>query len=98
MAHGLAAGVASELEDIWYYTATESGSFEIADRVIDSLTQRFFLLANHPYAGRQRDDLRAGLRSFPVGQYVVIYRIQNDDVLILHVVHGRRDIDSLLSP
>jgi toxin ParE1/3/4 len=97
MAHRLAEGVASALEDIWHYTATESGSIEIADRLIDSLTQRFFLLANHPYVGRQRDDLRAGLRSFPVGQYVVIYRIQDPDVLILHVVHGRRDIDSLLT-
>ena len=96
MAHRLAPGVASELEDIWYYTARESGSIEIADRLIDSLTQRFFLLASHPYAGRLRDDLRTGLRSFPVGQYVVIYRIQDQDVLILHVVHGHRDIDSLI--
>lgn len=96
MAHRLAPGVASELDDIWYYTATESASIEIADRLIDSLTQRFFLLASHPYAGRLRDDLRAGLRSFPVGQYVVIYRIQDQDVLILHVVHGHRDIGSLI--
>jgi len=46
--------------------------------------------------GRARDDLRPGLRSFPVGQYVIIYTIENEDVEILHVFHGRQDIDGRL--
>ena len=33
------------------------------------------LLASYPNLGRARDeDLRPGLRSFPVGEYVIIYR------------------------
>lgn len=95
MAHRLAPQIEVELDDIWYYLARESGSVEIADRLIDSITERFFLLANHPYLGRRRDDLRPGLRCFPVGQYVIIYRIDETDVLILHVLHGRRDIEKL---
>jgi toxin ParE1/3/4 len=63
------------------------GSIEIADRLIDSITDRFFLLATHPYLGRNRDeDLRPGLRSFPSGEYVIIYRVEGEDVLILYVV------------
>jgi toxin ParE1/3/4 len=46
--------------------------------------------------GRPRDDLRPGLRSFPVGQYVIIYAIDDEDVQILHVIHGRQDIAGLL--
>lgn len=95
MAHRLAPQVEFELDDIWYYIARDSGSVEIADRLIDSITDRFFLLGNHPYVGRLRDDLRPGLRSFPVGQYVIIYRIDGIDVLILHVAHGRRDIEAM---
>ena len=96
MAHRLAPEVETELDDIWYYIARESGNFEVADRLIDSITDRFFLLARHPYVGRRRDeDLRPGLRSFPVGDYVIIYRIEGDDVMILHVTHGRRDIEAL---
>jgi plasmid stabilization system protein ParE len=54
-------------DDIWYYVATQSGSIEIADRLIGSITDRFFLLASHPHLGRARDeDLRPGLRTFPV--------------------------------
>jgi plasmid stabilization system protein ParE len=60
MAHRLAPQVEFELDD-----ARDSGSAEIADRLTDSITDRFHLLAGHPYVGRLREDLRPGLRSFP---------------------------------
>jgi plasmid stabilization system protein ParE len=31
-----------------------------------------------------------------VGKYVIIYRVEEDDVLILHVFRGSRDIEALL--
>jgi toxin ParE1/3/4 len=97
MAHRVAPQAEAELDNIWYYVAKESGSIEIADRLIDSITDRFYLLAHHPHIGRHRDeDLRPGLRSFPVGEYVIIYRVEEKDVLILHVFRGSRDIEALL--
>jgi len=97
MAHRLAPKAEAELDDIWYYTAKESHSVEIADRVVDSITERFLLLATYPHLGRRRDeDLRPGLRSFPVGDYVIIYRVEAEDVLILHIIRGSRDIRTLL--
>lgn len=96
MAHRLAPEAEAELDDIWYYVAMESRSIEIADRVVDSITDRFFLLSVYPHLGRRRDaDLRPGLRSFPVGEYVIIYRIEDEDVLIVHVTRGSRDIELL---
>jgi plasmid stabilization system protein ParE len=56
MAHRLAPRAETDLEDIWYYVAKESGSLEIANRLIDTLTDRFFMLAAFPYIGRARDD------------------------------------------
>jgi toxin ParE1/3/4 len=96
MAHRLARHAEADLEDIWYYVATQSGSIEVADRLIDALTQRFLLLASYPQLGRRRDeDLRPGLRSFPVGEYVIIYRIDDDgNVLVLYVMRGSRDIQA----
>ena len=64
--------------------------------MIDSLTDRFFLLARYPHIGRRRDeDLRSGLRSFLAGEYVIIYRIEDEDVLILHVIRASRDVEAL---
>jgi toxin ParE1/3/4 len=86
----------SDLDNIWLYIATNSGNFDIADRFIDSITHRFLLLASYPNIGRARDeDLRSGLRSFPVGEYVIIYRIVDEDVRILRVLRGSRDIEAL---
>ncbi len=86
----------SDLDDIWHYAATKSGSMEIADRLVNSITDRFYLLAAHPNIGRARDgDLRLGLRSFPVGEYMIIYRVDHEDVLILRVLRGSRDIVAL---
>jgi toxin ParE1/3/4 len=86
----------ADLDDIWYYVASGSGSADVADRLIDSITERFFLLAKYPSIGRSRDkDLRPGLRSFPAGPYVIIYRVQEADLLILRVLHGSRNIKPL---
>ncbi|HVC82734.1 MAG TPA: type II toxin-antitoxin system RelE/ParE family toxin [Chloroflexota bacterium] len=79
--------------------AIKSDSTGIADRLTDSITRRFLMLAKHPYSGRRRDvDLRPGLRSFPVGAYIVIYRIEGDDVLILRILRGSRAIQALFDP
>jgi toxin ParE1/3/4 len=88
----------AELDGIWVHVARESGSIDIATRVLESLTERFWLLARYPYMGRRRDhDLRPGLRSFTADDYVIIHSIVEDDVvLILRVVHGSRDLVALL--
>jgi toxin ParE1/3/4 len=88
----------AELDDIWFYVGRESGSIEIASRPIDIITERFWLLGQRPQIGRRRDrDLRSGLGSFPVGEYVIVYRIEDDDALILHVIRGSRDIEGILN-
>ncbi|HSU05035.1 MAG TPA: type II toxin-antitoxin system RelE/ParE family toxin [Acetobacteraceae bacterium] len=97
MVHRRAPEADKDLDEIWYHIAKESNSVSLADRVVDRITDRLLLLALHPRLGRRRDELRAGLRSFPVRPYLIIYRIANGDVLILRVLHGRRDIDSILS-
>jgi toxin ParE1/3/4 len=95
MAHRLAPRAELDLDDIWHYLATNA-SIEVADRLVDSLTTRFFLLSRYPRVGRRRDHLRPGIRSFPVGEYIVLYRLERDDVLILRVVRGSRDLEALL--
>jgi toxin ParE1/3/4 len=96
MGHCRTSQADSDLDDIWYYVASRGGSIDIADRFVDSITDRFFLLASHPNIGRARDeDLRPGLRSFPVGEYIIIYRVQDADVLILRVLRGSRDVAAL---
>jgi toxin ParE1/3/4 len=95
MAVHVSAQAEVEIGDIWHYLATESGSVEAAHRLLEAFADQFSLLSKKPFLGRQRDDLRPGLRSINVGNYVVIYRVDGADVLILHVLHGR-DIRSII--
>jgi plasmid stabilization system protein ParE len=85
-----------QLDAIWLRIARESGSVDSATRTIEGITDRFWLLARHPYIGRRRDeDLSPGLRSFPAGDYVIIHRVGEDDVVrILHVFHGSQDFEA----
>jgi plasmid stabilization system protein ParE len=64
---------------------------------VDDITERFWFLARYPNLGRRcDDDLGPGLRSLSADDYVIIHRIMEDNVvLILHVVHGSRDIEGL---
>ena len=64
--------------------------------MVYGLTQRFYLLGEYPYLGRARDhDLGPGRRSHAVGEYIIIYRVEDGDALILRVVHGRRELEAL---
>lgn len=96
MAHRLAPAARAELDALWDYVVKESDSLAVADSLVDSITERFSMLARYPRLGRPRDqDLAPGLRSYPVGDYVILYAIDAGDVLILHILHGRRDIEGL---
>jgi toxin ParE1/3/4 len=79
MAHRVAEEVDVELDDIWLYVARQSGSVEIADKIVDSITDCLAALGRNPHIGRRRDEnLGPGLRSFPVGNYVIVYCVEDE--------------------
>lgn len=81
----------SDLDGIWLHVATEA-SPQTADRLIDAITDLFPVLAAHPQMGRQREDIEAGVRSFPVQRYVIYYKAAaGAGVLIARVLHASRD-------
>ena len=54
-------------------------------------------LAKMPGMGRARDELAPGVRSFPMGKYIVFYRVINEGVEILRVLHGAQDIERIFA-
>jgi toxin ParE1/3/4 len=79
-----------DLDSIWDFTA--SNSVRAADKQIARIGEIFEMLVENPLAGRERRELRASLRSFPVGNYVIFYVPLLDGVEIIRVMHGRQDI------
>ena len=85
-----------DLDDIWYEVAVGSGSTDRADAQVEAISQILRLLGQYPRLGRERPDLREGLRSFPSGSYIVLYKVDDSTAKILHVLPAMRDIVSLI--
>jgi toxin ParE1/3/4 len=66
-----------------------------AYRFLDNLEETFELLADFPLIGRRRPEIGAEVRSFPVGNYLVLYVAAGDGVEISRVVYGGRDLPNL---
>lgn len=66
-----------------------------AGRVLASIRGACRSLADRPGLGRKRPELSADLYSFPMGSYVIFYRVSTE-VEILSVLHGARDIPKLI--
>ena len=84
-----------DLIDIWTYIAQDN--LGAADRLLDRLDSVCGLLADNPRMGPARPDLAQGMRYFPAGNYLVLYREAPGGVEIVRVVHGARDLPGLFS-
>ena len=68
---------------------------EAAGRFFDAAREAFELVARHPAIGRLRSYSLAGVRSWVVPgfeNYVIFYLPTPDEVQILAVLHGARDL------
>lgn len=73
----------------------EAATEQVADSQLAAIESACVKLEYWPHAGRPRDGLLPGLRSVLAVPYVIFYRVQNDVVEVVRVLHGRRDIDSI---
>jgi toxin ParE1/3/4 len=82
-----------DLIDIWLYIAQDNPA--AADRLLDEIEEKFVLLAGQPYLGPARPDIAEECRYFPVGSYLILYRIISDGIEIVRVVQGSRRLENL---
>jgi toxin ParE1/3/4 len=63
-----------------------------ADELLRTFDAKLELLSGHPKAGPARPELRARVRSFPVGDYLLFYRPIRGGIELLRVLHGARNL------
>lgn len=90
----------AEIDDIQTFLLTQA-SPRTAQRMLDRIQSRIDGLAHNPRIGAPREELGQDRRILVIRPYVVIYPIEQEAagelVLILHILHGARDIEALLA-
>jgi toxin ParE1/3/4 len=74
----------------------ESKSPPAAERFATRVDRKCLALGRIPELGRARAEILPGLRSTPVGKYVLFYRLRGEVVEVLRILHGRRDLGRIL--
>lgn len=63
---------------------------------VKELYERIGVVAERPFSYPSREDVAAGLRTASQGNYRILFRVEDELVQILRVLHAARDIDNLL--
>ena len=85
-----------DLRDVWrYYERVASP--EIADKLLREINDAGQRLADEALMWRSRDEVMPGLRSVLVYPYTAFYRVHDDAVEIVRVLHERRDFPGIFS-
>jgi toxin ParE1/3/4 len=86
----------ADLDELWAHIAEANPS--AADRMVDAVLESSRTHVRFPNMGQNRDDLGPGLRCFVVSPFVIFYRPVEGTIEILRILHGARDIDTILGP
>jgi toxin ParE1/3/4 len=88
-----------DLDDIFEYLAEQFGEITRAREFVDAIVAQIEKIAGlSSTVGRPRDNLSPGLRSFPFRGYLIFMRYKEDRLLIVNVLHSRRDTDAAFFP
>jgi toxin ParE1/3/4 len=74
-----------------YLAGARDFGVEQAERYHAGLREMFAFLAEHPRAARERTEIVPPVRIHPYKAHVIVYVIEEEDVLFLRVRHGRED-------
>ena len=82
----------ADLLQIFRYLSERSVA--AAQSVADDIDRKMQNIGDFPFIGRNRSMLSQGVRSVVAHPYVIFYVVESDRIVVLRVLHGRRDIDA----
>lgn len=91
--YSLSKEARDDIDGILVFIANDN--IDTAVQFNDRLEETLNMLGTNPLAGRERNELREGLRYFPFGSYLIFYQLWAGKVAITRVLHATRDIDEI---
>jgi len=79
-----------DINEIWEFIAADN--LDAADRVVDELRESIKKLVDFPEMGFRREELTSKpLRFFPVRDFLIAYAPEEKPLLVVAVLHTRRN-------
>ncbi len=96
MTYRLSSVAEADLDEIHEFIA--KGSPRHAVQMLVRFEGIFNLIADAPMAGTSRNELQQGIRSYPVGSYIIFYHVDDQFVIVDRILHTKRDIEFIFNP
>jgi len=84
-----------DLDDIATYLA--KFNLKSAENFIKRFGKKCNNLIKFPYIGRNYAEIATNLRGIPLDEYIILYQVTEQEIEIVRVVSGYRDLESLFS-
>ena len=81
-----------DIENIWRHSFEQFGLRQ-AEAYLRDIQHAAQTVADDPRRGRSCDDIRAGYRKFSVGSHVLFYRVADETVIVVRILHRRMDFE-----
>lgn len=91
----LSAAARRDLAEVRRYGIREFGG-DAADSYFRGFKKSFALLRERPFAGASEPDLRDAIRSLTYKRHRIFYRVEDDVIEVLRVLHHARDASGIL--
>lgn len=65
-----------------------------SDRALDLIERRCAVLQQFPFGGEACPQFGSEMRWYPAGNYVIFYMLRDDEIQVVRVLDGRRDLTS----
>ncbi len=85
----------SDLEEIWLSTV-DKWSIEQADRYYNLIFDEITFICKKPQSDKKMNDIRKNYRTAKVKSHFIYFKIENNIVQIVRILHERMDIQSRL--
>ncbi len=85
----------ADLKSIAKFTQSTWG-VEQRKEYLTRLDQSFHMIAENVGIGRNCNHIRAGYHSLPVGKHLVFYRVDDETVTIVRILHQSMDVERQL--
>lgn len=86
----------SDLEEIWLYTF-EKWSSQQADRYYKLIFDEINYICKNNAAGKSMEHVRKGHRASKVKSHLIFYKLSNETIEVIRILHERMDIEDRLN-